>query len=316
MRTVLTALLALGLTLSARAQDKKDEEPKKELKKEEPPKKEESSKEVPKEEPPAPSPADQGISGRPPLELVVAPGDASAVPSRKGVSWANGGIIDVAQPDPTTIIVTMSGICAVNADLICTSIANYHFELTQGFAVVVNDPKRVKAVKLTMESRVIGLLRTNHQHYVCWTHHCPTADTEPALAAIATCEGAPVVSLSLPPRSAGCCQDLGVYNHEGPICMPVVCGKYVLHETWGFGTTHPCFWCRGASAEFAPQPQYVPAALEYWFQEWHPFNGTATKDFGYQVTIKVTPEKLPARAAGGEELPLPKEDKVMPKEEK
>ncbi len=31
---------------------------------------------------------------------------------------------------------------------------------------------------------------------------------------------------------------------------------------------------------------------------------------------KAKKEKLPARAAGGEELPLPKEDKVMPKEEK
>lgn len=302
MRALLTALLALGLTLSARAQDKKDEEPKKELKKEEPPKKEEA-----KEEPPAPSPADEGISGRPPLELVVVPGEASAVPARKGVSFANGGIIDVAQPNPTTIVVTMTGLCATNADLVCTSIANYHFELTQGFAVAIND-KKIKAAKLTLESRVIGILRTNHHHYVCWNHHCPTADTEPALAAISTCDGAPVASLSLPPRSAGCCQDLSVYNHEGPICVPVFCGKYTLHETWGFGTTHPCFWCRGASAEFAPQPQYYVSAADYWFQEWLPFNGTATKDFGYQVIIKVTPEKLPP-AKTGEELPLPKEDK-------
>jgi hypothetical protein len=152
-------------------------------------------------------------------------------------------------------------------------------------------------------------LRTNHQHY---THYlcnkkCGTADTQPAVAGITTCEGHPVVSLSLPARSAGCCEDLSVYNHEGPICVPVVCGKYTLHETWGFGTTHPCFICRGASAEFAPQPQYCPEA-GYWFQEWHPFNGTATKDFGFQVTIKVIPESVPlAKAPGGEELPPPKE---------
>ena len=79
-----------------------------------------------------------------------------------------------------------------------------------------------------------------------------------------------------------------MYNHEGPLYFPVTAGKYTLHEGWGFGTCHPAFWCRGASAEFAPHPSYCPeAATAYWFQHFHPFDGDATKDFGYQVTIKV-----------------------------
>src|SRR6516165_9436243 len=86
------------------------------------------------------------------------------------------------------------------------------------------------------------------------------------------------------PVDAGAGGDrLSVYNHEGPFAVSVGAGKYVLHETWGFGTTHPAFHCRGASAEFAPQPSYFPGPASYWFEHWQPFNGTATKDFGFQV---------------------------------
>src|ERR1700736_1584093 len=70
---------------------------------------------------------------RPPVELIVAPGEASAVPLKKGVAYANGGIINVAQPNPTTIVVTMTGLTAANADPFFPSVANYQFDLTQGF---------------------------------------------------------------------------------------------------------------------------------------------------------------------------------------
>ncbi|MBY0526386.1 MAG: hypothetical protein K2R98_23535 [Gemmataceae bacterium] len=77
-------------------------------------------------------------------------------------------------------------------------------------------------------------------------------------------------------------------RHTLVFAPKVTPGKYTLHEHWGIGTTHPCFFCRGASAEFAPQPQYY--SDNYWFQAFKPFSGTATKDFGFQVTIKLVPE--------------------------
>jgi hypothetical protein len=259
------------------------------------------------------------------VEFIITPGEASAVPIKKGLAWANGGVIDVAQPNPTTLTITMSGLTATNADLLCTSVANYHFELTQAFAVVFNS-KRVVGAKLTLEGRVIGILRTDHTHHTpcCFPgcRHCGTAETLPATAAV-TSEGGELVSLSLPPRQSCCCDDLSVYNHEGPFCVPVICGKYMLHETWGFGTTHPAFWCRGASAEFSPQPQYCPEAGEYWFQHFHPFNGLASKDFGYQVTLKLIPEFKAIDEKGDEdkgkdnpELVPPPKDKAKPDEKK
>jgi len=283
MKTLLTALFALALAVPALAQDEK----KKDV---EPPKKEE-----PKKEPelmPPPVAMDEGgapAPGRPAVEIVLIPGEASAVPFRKGVSYANGGIIDVAQPNPTTLVITMTGLVATNADLLCTSIANYQFDLSQDFQIVCNS-KRVKAAKLTIDGRVVGILRTNHEHYAhCICKKGGIAETQPATAAITSCSHEAIVSLALPARSVCCEDDLSVYNHEGPFCVSLPCAKYTLHENWGIGTTHSCFHCRGASAEFSPQPQYCPEA-GYSFQEFKPFNGTATKDFGYQVTIKITPE--------------------------
>ena len=100
----------------------------------------------------------QEAGTRPPVEFIVIPGEASAVTAKLGVAWANGGVIAVDQPNPTTLVITMSGITATNADLCATSVANYRFELTQGFAVNFNSPL-VTGAKLTLESRVLGLLR-------------------------------------------------------------------------------------------------------------------------------------------------------------
>ncbi|MCS6849597.1 MAG: hypothetical protein NZ700_00330 [Gemmataceae bacterium] len=220
----------------------------------------------------------------PPAEIVLLPGQASATPYRKGLAFANGGAIEVRQVDPTTVVVTMSGLTATNADLICRSIANYTFELHQDFEVRVNSDK-VKAVKLSMEGQVMGLLRSDHSHYTC--HICDiggVAGTQPALAAVAAGEQT-LVSLTLPARMTSRRQDLSVYNHEGPFIIPIAPGRFTLHQSWGFGTSHPPFFVRGASAEFSPQPQYF---LEpFWFQNIRPFNGIATNDFGFKVTLKV-----------------------------
>ncbi len=290
MQKIWIALLALGLAVPLWADepkaDKDKEEPK--LEKLDLPKgakPEEAPPAKPDEAPPAET-APAPVPDRPPLEFIIVPGEASGTPHRKGVSWATGGVIDVAQPNPTTLVVTMTGLAATNADLVCLSTAGYNFDLSQCFEVRFNSPK-VRAAHLTLEGRVIGLLRTNHEHYgyrLC--KKGGTAETDAATASVA-CGGVELVSLSMPPRSTCCGDDLSVYNHEGPFCAPVLPGKYTLRETWGFGTSHPPFFCRGASAEFAPQPSYYPGAGDYWFQHFQPFNGTASKDFGYQVTLKL-----------------------------
>lgn len=285
MKAVLTGFVLLGLVLPAVAQDRAGKDAKDKADKTEP-------LPLPKEAAPAEPPAGDESgprAARPPLELVIVPGEATATPYRKGVSFANGGVIAVHQPNPTTIVVTMSGLAATNADLVCPSAAGYHFTLEQCFQVCFNS-RRVKGAHLALEGRVIGLLRTNHELYTCclWKKG-GTASTDPAVATVG-CGGVPMVGVELPARSICCTDDMSVYNHDGPYCVPVQPGKYELHGTWGFGTTHPPFCCRGASAEFAPEPQYCQDNASWWFQHFHPFNGHATKDFGFQVTIRLIPD--------------------------
>jgi hypothetical protein len=280
MKRLLSAALVLGLAFAAHAQDKKPEEAKTDKGELVPAPKAKVEEAPPEEEAPS-------VSTKPPVDLVIFPGEALATPHRKGVSWANGGIIDVSQPNPTTIVVNMTGICATNADLIRDSSAGYHFDLNQCFGVRFNS-RKVKGAHLTIESRVAGLLRTNHELYQrCLCKHGGVAECDPATATITACEKE-IVSVTLPSHSICCEDDLSIYNHEGPLWLPVTPGKYSLHACWGFGTEHPPFFCRGASAEFAPQPEFCgDAATAYWFQHFRPFNGAATKEFGYQVTIKV-----------------------------
>ncbi len=229
---------------------------------------------------------------RPPVEIVVTPGQASAVPVKRGVAYVNGGVIDVTQPNPTTMVVTMTGLTAADADLLRASVAQYQFELAQDFEVVFNS-KRVKSAKLTVESRVVGLLRTEFNHEAGCLHFrkkWATAETQDAVTTV-NCGSAQVVTVTLPGRATPGCDDLSVYDHFGPVAAEVGAGTYSLSETWGFGVTHPAFQCRGASAEFSPQPSYIPSG--YWLSDFRPFNGLATRDFGFQMTLKVMPVFLP-----------------------
>jgi hypothetical protein len=230
--------------------------------------------------------------GRTAVELVLLPGEASATPIKKGVSDVNGGVIDVAQPNSTTIVVTMSGLTAANADLLCQSAAQYQFDLIQGFEVVFNS-KRVKSAKLFVEGQVIGLLRSDHSHHTSCLRigkKCGLAECSAAVATVG-CGSAQVVGVNLPSRATADGEDLSVYTRETAQSGSLTAGHYTLHENWGIGVTHPAFHCRGASAEFAPQPNYAPAS--YWFSEFRPFNGLATKDFGFRLTLKLIPEFKP-----------------------
>ncbi|HKB40135.1 MAG TPA: hypothetical protein VKD72_27115, partial [Gemmataceae bacterium] len=75
-----------------------------------------------------------------------------------------------------------------------------------------------------------------------------------------------------------------VNDHDGPKKIPVQPGKYVLHQTFTITAESSCFLCKRPSAEFAPDPALDPL----WISYWEPFHGVIKKDFGFQVTLKVS----------------------------
>ncbi len=217
-------------------------------------------------------------------------------PHRQGCTHTGGGNIDVAQPAPDTIVVTMTGVAVATGHPCKDSAAGLEFELDQCFEVAFAKPE-IKSAKLTVEARVIGLLRS----------HCKgggSAEQGKACAAV-TCGEAALVSLCLPPHSVAGGENLSINCREGPAEVKIGPGKYTLHQTFHVQAAHPkaILPCKAASAEFAPDPALDPL----WISAWEPFKGAQKKDFGFQVTVKVAAEEVKEEPSGkpGNQLPKP-----------
>lgn len=204
---------------------------------------------------------------------------ATATPIREGFTHTGGGNIDVAQPTPDALVVTMTGVAVAGARPCKDSVATLNFDLIQDFEITFEKPE-VKKAKLTMEARLIGLLRTHSKGggsaEVC------------ALHLLVTSARTAIVAFEFPGRALAGGENFSINDHKGPETVPVMAGKYTLHQLFGITAAHPksLLPCKAASAEFAPDPALDPL----WISYWEPFHGATKKDFGFQVILKVAPE--------------------------
>jgi hypothetical protein len=240
----------------------------------------------------------------PPVSFVLGARHGHVTPVRTGCTHTGGGTIDVAQPSPDTLVVTMFGV-AVAYPACLPAEAGFQFDLEQCFEVSFDSPK-VKKAKLTLEGRVIGLLRSHHKK--------GAAAFDNACAGVA-CGGVSLLHLCVPPHAVAGGENLSVNDHDGPVSVPgVVAGKYTLHQTFALSASAPkCLLpCKAPSAEFAPDPALDPL----WISYKEPFHGAAKKDFGFQVTLKVADDtesaepakEPPGNGNGPERLPPPGRD--------
>jgi hypothetical protein len=182
-----------------------------------------------------------------------------------------GGLIDVATPSGDTVVITMSGAVVANSEM--------KFELDQCFQVNFDDPK-LKNAKLTVEGRVIGLLRS----------HCKGHASQNEACATVRCGPQALLTMCVPPHSVCGGENLTINCHEGPVSGPVHPGKFTLHQTFSIAAHSDCVLMKRPSAEFAPDPALEPL----WISSTEPFHGIAKKDLGFQVILKVIPESEPA----------------------
>jgi hypothetical protein len=202
---------------------------------------------------------------------------AHVTPARQGFTHTGAGNIDVAQPSPDSVVITMTGVAVAGGHPCRDSLATMNFDLEQCFEVVFEKPE-VKRAKLTVEGRVIGLLRS----------HCKgagSAQEGPGQATV-NCGSVGIINLTLPLHTVAGGENLSLNDRCGPLAVPVVAGRYSLQQTWTVSATHPksLLPCKAASAEFAPDPALDPL----WISYWEPFRGAAKKDFGFQVVLKVS----------------------------
>jgi hypothetical protein len=199
-------------------------------------------------------------------------------PQRAGFQHTGGGNIDVAQPAPDTVVITMTAVAVAGAHPCKDSIAAMDFDLAQCLEVGLEKPEGRK-LKMTAEARVIGLLRSHHKGGVA---------EESGACATVTAGPVEILTVCAPAHSVSCGENLSLNDHDGPVSAPVVAGKYTLHQTFHVAASHTqnVLPCKAASAEFAPDPALDPL----WISAFEPFHGAAKKDFGFQVVLKVIAE--------------------------
>jgi hypothetical protein len=214
----------------------------------------------------------------PPVSLSLGARQAKATPIREGCTHTGGGNVDVQQPSPDTLVVTMTGVAVAAPHPCKASTAALFFELNQDFEVSFDKPE-VKKAKLQLEGRLIGLLRS----------HAKGGGTAEASQACATVRAgeAPLLTLSLPSHSVAGGESLSVNDRAAPVTAVVRAGSFCLHQTFHVAASHAKgLLGKAASAEFAPDPALDPL----WISAFEPFHGANKKEFGFQVTLKVTAE--------------------------
>jgi hypothetical protein len=263
-------------------------------------------------QPPPPTPVPPGT----PVTITVTPATPPAppasftlhgrhghvIPVRSGCTHTGGGNIDVAQPSPDTVVVTMTGV-AVAYGACKEASAVLEFDLEQCLEVNFDNPK-LKRVKLTMEGRVIGLLRSGCKG--------GSAAYDKACGVFGTEDGSPLLSLCVPPHEVAAGENLSVNDHAGPVSVPITsAGKYTYRQSFLVSAVAPKGWLlKGPSAEFAPDPALDPL----WISYKEPFHGAVKKEFGFQVTFKIAEETQPGNGAekGPQKLPEPKPEEKRP----
>lgn len=206
-----------------------------------------------------------------------------------------GGNIDVQQPTPDTLVVTMTG-AAVGS----CSTAGFNFDLDQAFEISADKPG-VKKVKITMEGRLIGCLRS---HINCF-RECSTAGVNGAHAGV-VCGGGEIVSASLPGHSVSCGECVSINDKVEPMCQVVIPGCYHLHQGFDIFSSNPSICpCKAGSAEFGDG-----CCDALWISYNEPFKGAAKKDFGFQVSIKV--EADDSAAGKGKDKSGDEDEKILP----
>src|SRR5262249_22024207 len=149
----------------------------------------------------------------------------------------------VQQPSPDVLVVTMTGVAVAGPCPCKVSAASVTFDLLQEFKVTPVKPD-VGKVTLTLEARVIGLLRS---------HKCGggSASMAPAMATVTPCDSGPELAhVELQGHSVACGENLSVNDQVGPVCAPICCGKYALKQQFAIEAAYPCslLLCKSASA--------------------------------------------------------------------
>jgi hypothetical protein len=222
----------------------------------------------------------------PAYQLVLRSRTATTTPTRTHDAQTGGGTIIVEQPEPNTIVVTMTGTAAVGSAF-HGSAAGITFDLQQDLDII---PTRngLRPPRVGMVGRVVGTLMVTDPGKA--GKAIGTAEQGPAVACLSL-GSTNVLSLNVKSVALGSGQESFINHREGPIESPATTGSYRLSGTFSIGVTQgKGVWHRQyAVADFDPAPQLDGL----WSDALKPFRAVPRRDFGFQVILRVVEE--PAR---------------------
>jgi hypothetical protein len=216
--------------------------------------------------------------GPAPVRLKLGQRTAVAEGHTKGLGHNSAPLIEVVQPQPNVVVVTVTGLSVVGGLPCEASAADIAFDLLQAMDIITAVPGQ--RVKLTMEAQLAGLFRGNREG-------AGAASTSPAEATVAA-GGAPLLNAGFPGQSHSG-KDLMLVSLRSPACEAVVLpGEIVLCQKFAINCAHPkkCFHKNVMMAAFGPETGRAPE----WVALLDPTREIPKqRDFGFRVLLRADP---------------------------
>jgi hypothetical protein len=222
----------------------------------------------------------------PAYQIVLRSRHTEVTPTRTKNAQTGGGSIQVEQPDPSTIVITMAGSAVVGSD-VHGSAAGITFNLEQDLDIVATR-KGVRRPRIGMVGRVVGTLQVTDPGKC--GKACGSADQGPATASLTIGE-AGLLSVCVKPSSVACGQESAINHRDGPVETVGVAGCYRLTGSFRISATQGrSVWHRQyAVADFDPAPQLDG----FWSDGLKVFRAIPRRDFGFKLVLRVVEDPGP-----------------------
>lgn len=227
----------------------------------------------------------QAPASGPAYQIVLRSRHAQVTPAKFERAQTGGGSILIAQPEPNTIIITMSGSTVVGSGCRPAN-ATIHYDFAQDLDIL---PLRdgVRPPRIGMIGRLVGTLQViDHGSARCDE---AIAAQGPASANLSM-GGVNLLCVGTEPSTVAHGQKIAINHQCGPVeasavASPAECGYFRLTATFDIGANQGkgVFNRRYAVADFDSAPQLD----SFWADALKPFRAVPRDDFGFKLVVRV-----------------------------
>ncbi|HSQ56976.1 MAG TPA: hypothetical protein VLM40_14645 [Gemmata sp.] len=213
-----------------------------------------------------------------PVILRLGERTATADARSTGVAHNSAPLIEVLQPQPNALVVTMTGVSVVAGVPCEESVNEVMFDLLQSVQVVTGRPDQ--KVKLVMEAQLAGLFRGSRDG-------AGIASISPALATIYAGD-TPAMQIEFPGRTQRGKDLVLITDRSTPRELVVGPGHFTLEQRFALHCSHPkkMFHKNVMTVAFGPDSGRIPE----WMSLLDPTRDIPRqREFGFRVILRADP---------------------------